>query len=178
MPKYMSRHKAIVVITGRAHCFHDNIHIYYAHLASVRYEHLCVVDHLWPLLYIYIPSTLWWLGGMVVWGNVSKLQVSLSAEGTKIMPWPSLLQGCDSLTTILYILCICIICIIKWLQLDSNQQPLSSETNTQPFRKTGLDHIIFPLHYIIQTWSLKVSKNEGYRESHELIKIHLWLFSL
>ena len=31
-------HKAIMVITWRAHCFHDNIYIY-AHLASVRFEH-------------------------------------------------------------------------------------------------------------------------------------------
>ena len=38
---YMSCHKAIVVITGWAHCFHDfiSIYIYYAHLASVRFEH-------------------------------------------------------------------------------------------------------------------------------------------
>ena len=28
VPKCMSCHKAIVVITGRAHCFHDNIYIY------------------------------------------------------------------------------------------------------------------------------------------------------
>ena len=27
VPKCMSFHKAIVVITGRAHCFHDNISI-------------------------------------------------------------------------------------------------------------------------------------------------------
>ena len=27
VPKCMSYHKAIVVITGRAHCFHDNIYI-------------------------------------------------------------------------------------------------------------------------------------------------------
>ena len=27
MPKCMSCHKAIVVITGRAHCFHDFIYI-------------------------------------------------------------------------------------------------------------------------------------------------------
>ena len=39
VPKCMSCHKAIVVITGRAHCFHDYIYIYYAHLASVRFEH-------------------------------------------------------------------------------------------------------------------------------------------
>ena len=28
VPKCMSFHKAIVVITGRAHCFHDYIYIY------------------------------------------------------------------------------------------------------------------------------------------------------
>ena len=41
VPKCMSYHKSIVVITGRAHCFHDCIHIYiyYAHLAFVRFEH-------------------------------------------------------------------------------------------------------------------------------------------
>ena len=27
VPKCMSCHKAIVAITGRAHCFHDNIYI-------------------------------------------------------------------------------------------------------------------------------------------------------
>ena len=27
VPKCMGCHKAIVVITGRAHCFHDNIYI-------------------------------------------------------------------------------------------------------------------------------------------------------
>ena len=27
VPKYMSCHKAIVVVTGGAHCFHDNIYI-------------------------------------------------------------------------------------------------------------------------------------------------------
>ena len=35
VPKCMSCHKAIVMITSRAHCFHNNI--YYAHLASVRF---------------------------------------------------------------------------------------------------------------------------------------------
>ena len=42
MPKCISCHKAIVVIPGRAHCFHDFMYIYYTHLASVRFEHsLC-----------------------------------------------------------------------------------------------------------------------------------------
>ena len=48
VPKCMSCHKAIVVITGRAHCFHDYIftYIYYAHPASY--------DHLYIYIYIYI----------------------------------------------------------------------------------------------------------------------------
>ena len=29
VPKCMSCHKAIVVITGRAHCFHDRIYVMY-----------------------------------------------------------------------------------------------------------------------------------------------------
>ena len=39
VPKCMSCYKAIVVITGRAHCFRDYIYIYYTRLASVRFEH-------------------------------------------------------------------------------------------------------------------------------------------
>ena len=45
VPKCMSCHKAIVVITGRAHCI---LHVYYTHLASVRFEHcLCVVNRIY-----------------------------------------------------------------------------------------------------------------------------------
>ena len=40
VPKCMSCHKVTVVITERAHCF--PVHIYYAHLASVRFEHSSV----------------------------------------------------------------------------------------------------------------------------------------
>ena len=57
MPKCMSCHKAIVVMIGRAHCFHNNICSYYAHLASVRFEHsacrgsfMSIYTH----IYIYI----------------------------------------------------------------------------------------------------------------------------
>ena len=50
--KCMSCDIAIVVITGRAHCFHDCIYIiYYTHLASVRFEHSVYI-------YIYIPLLL------------------------------------------------------------------------------------------------------------------------
>ena len=38
LPKYMSCHKAIKVITGKEHCFHDCMYIYYAHTSSVRFE--------------------------------------------------------------------------------------------------------------------------------------------
>ena len=53
VPKCMSCHKAIVVITGWAHCFHDYIHIYYAHLAYVRFEHSVCHGSLY--IYIYSP---------------------------------------------------------------------------------------------------------------------------
>ena len=57
VPKCMSCHKAIVVITGRAHSFHDYIYIYiyiyYAHLASVRFEHSVCRGSLMTI-YIYI----------------------------------------------------------------------------------------------------------------------------
>ena len=57
MPKCIGFHKATVVITGRAHCFHDNI--YYAHLASVRFEHsLCrrslMATYILYHIYIYL----------------------------------------------------------------------------------------------------------------------------
>ena len=55
VPKCMSCHKAIVVITRRAHCFHDYIYIYYAHLASVRFEHsVCRGSLMTTYIYIYI----------------------------------------------------------------------------------------------------------------------------
>ena len=44
-----SHHKAIVVITGRKHCFHDNIYIMFI-LLLWDLSILCVVDHLWPLI--------------------------------------------------------------------------------------------------------------------------------
>ena len=48
---HMSCHKAIVVITERAHCFHDKIYIIVI-LLLWDLSTLCVVDHLWPLIYI------------------------------------------------------------------------------------------------------------------------------
>ena len=48
-------HKTILVITGRAHCFHDYIYIYYAHLASVRFQHsVCRGSLMTTYIYIYI----------------------------------------------------------------------------------------------------------------------------
>ena len=45
VPKCMSCHKAIVVITGRAHCFHDYIYITLI-LLLWDLSTLIVVDHL------------------------------------------------------------------------------------------------------------------------------------
>ena len=57
VPKCMSCHKAIVAITGRAHCFHDNIYITLI-LLLWDLSTLCVVDHLWhtlsKCLYVYL----------------------------------------------------------------------------------------------------------------------------
>ena len=53
VPKCMSCHKTTVVITRRAHCFHDNIYITLI-LLLWDLTTLCAVDHLWPLIYIYI----------------------------------------------------------------------------------------------------------------------------
>ena len=45
VPKCMSCHNAIVVITGRVHCFHDCIYI--TPILLLRYlSTLCVVNHL------------------------------------------------------------------------------------------------------------------------------------
>ena len=57
VPKCMSCHKTIVVITGRAHCFHDNIYITLI-LLLWDLNTLCVVDHLWPLIYNYLEKSL------------------------------------------------------------------------------------------------------------------------
>ena len=65
----MSCHKAIVGITGRAHCFHDCIYItpifILWHLST-----LCIVNDLWPLmlpsLFSFL-STLWFIGTSNVW---------------------------------------------------------------------------------------------------------------
>ena len=49
VPKCMSCHKAIVVITRRAHCFHDNI---YSMLILLLWDlnNLYAGDYLWPLI--------------------------------------------------------------------------------------------------------------------------------
>ena len=57
VPKCMSCHKAIVVITGRAHCFYDNIYIMLI-VILWDFSTLCVADHLWPLMiFVFIHKT-------------------------------------------------------------------------------------------------------------------------
>ena len=53
VPKCMSCHKAIVVITGGAHCFHDCIFIIPI-LLLWDLSTMCVVDPLGALIYIYM----------------------------------------------------------------------------------------------------------------------------
>ena len=51
--RYMSCHRAIVVITGRARGFHDNMYITLI-LLLWDLSTLYIVDHLWPLVYMYV----------------------------------------------------------------------------------------------------------------------------
>ena len=60
VPRCMSCQKAIVVITGRVYCFHDNIYITLI-LLLWDLNTLWVVDHLWPYIYIY------WLWSISIW---------------------------------------------------------------------------------------------------------------
>ena len=59
VPKYISCYKAIVVITWRVHCFQDCICITLI-LLLWDLSTVCVVDHLWPLIWrdICIHSTI------------------------------------------------------------------------------------------------------------------------
>ena len=56
VPKCMSCHKAIVVITGRAHYFHDNIYIYiYIYIYTYIYLYICIVYiFIYICIYIYV----------------------------------------------------------------------------------------------------------------------------
>ena len=59
VPKCMSCHKAIVVITGRAHCFHDSMLYIMLLLVPSDFSIVCVVDPLWPLIYVFIFVFSW-----------------------------------------------------------------------------------------------------------------------
>ena len=64
VPKCMSCHKAIAVVTERAHCFHDYIYITLIWLLWDLMA-LCFVVHLWPLILsslLFFLSTLWFIG--------------------------------------------------------------------------------------------------------------------
>ena len=55
VPKYMSCHKAIVVITGRAQCFHDNILLYHKCLVvELYYIYILYIYNIYMLYVIYI----------------------------------------------------------------------------------------------------------------------------
>ena len=61
VPKCISWHKATVVITGRSHCFHDNIYVILI-LLLWDLRSLFVMDHLWQLILcslLNLLSTLW-----------------------------------------------------------------------------------------------------------------------
>ena len=61
VPKCMSCHKAIVVITGRAHCFHDNIYIHIC-IYMYMYTHIFIKEsyaHLYNGAFIYYGINMW-----------------------------------------------------------------------------------------------------------------------
>ena len=71
----MSCHKAIVVIIGRAHCFHDCTYI-----APLLYlSSLCAVDHLWWLIY-YI-STGKYIAHHFIWLPRDPFDLTVNKEG-------------------------------------------------------------------------------------------------
>ena len=63
----MSWHKVIVVITGKARCFHDYIYVTPIFLLW-DLSTMCVVDHLWSLilrLLLSLLSTIWFIGSLL-----------------------------------------------------------------------------------------------------------------
>ena len=76
VPKCMSYHKSIVVITGRAHCFHDCIHIY-----ILRSSCFCEI---WALCVLWItydcgdPKWNLTLNKRWNWSSCTKLVLSVS----------------------------------------------------------------------------------------------------
>ena len=63
----MSWHKVIVVITGKAHCFHDYISVTPI-LLLWNLSTMCVVDHLWSLilrLLLSFLNTIWFIGSLL-----------------------------------------------------------------------------------------------------------------
>ena len=53
VPRCMSYHKAIVVITGKAHCLHDNIYVY-TDIYIYIYIYIIYIYILYIYIYIYI----------------------------------------------------------------------------------------------------------------------------
>ena len=67
VPKCMSCHKAIVVINGKAHCFHDNIYImilcsscfceiWALCVPWITYDHLYIIWYMYNIYMIYIHT--------------------------------------------------------------------------------------------------------------------------
>ena len=54
VPYCMSFQKAIVVITGRAHCFHDNIYITYMNIYNFQPSMLSCYIYIYIYIHIYI----------------------------------------------------------------------------------------------------------------------------
>ena len=72
VPKCMSCHKVIVVITGRTHCFHDCMYITPI-LLLWDLSTVCIMNHLWPLMLrslLCLLSTFWFIGTSNVYTHI------------------------------------------------------------------------------------------------------------
>ena len=58
VPKCMSSHKATVVKTGRAHCFHDCIHHIYIYINIYIYIYIYIYIHVYILVNLYAWLTI------------------------------------------------------------------------------------------------------------------------
>ena len=76
----------VVVITGRVHCFHDCIWITLI-LLLWDLSTLCVVDHLWPLIYkyIYIYIYIYSRSCFVLWELISTAQIKRRSSRSRVL---------------------------------------------------------------------------------------------
>ena len=89
VPKYMSCHKVLVVITGRAHCFHDCIYIYiytYIYYICTTHIHIYIYIHTYILyiLYIYVYKITLRTGFYIQW-RISMYTTNIMCQSGRLI---------------------------------------------------------------------------------------------